>query len=110
MFLRNCWYVAAWATEITDNILGRTLLNVPVAIYRTANGEVAAVLDACPHKFAPLSMGRRIGDVIQHDHLFRRHQDGNIPGFVELPANPAAECGNGCSGDRHRATDSAASL
>ena len=64
-FIYNCWYVAAWATEITDNILGRKMLNVPVAMFRQENGEVAAVLDACPHKFAPLSMGKRVGDVIQ---------------------------------------------
>ena len=64
-FVYNCWYVAAWSTEINDNILGRKLLNVPVAMFRQENGEVAALLDACPHKFAPLSMGKRIGDAIQ---------------------------------------------
>ena len=101
-FIFNCWYVAAWATEITDNILGRTLLNVPVAIYRKENGEVAAVLDACPHKFAPLSMGRRIGDVIQCGYhglqfngagqcVHNPHGNKKIPPNATIPSFPVSE-------------------
>lgn len=58
-YLLNTWYVAAWADELKDGeILGRTLLDTPVALFRRADGSVAAVLDRCPHRFAPLSDGR----------------------------------------------------
>ena len=102
-FIYNCWYVAAWATEITDNILGRKMLNVPVAMFRQENGEVAAVLDACPHKFAPLSMGKRVGDVIQcayHGLQFNGagecvrnpHGSKRIPPNSTIPTFPIIEC------------------
>jgi phenylpropionate dioxygenase-like ring-hydroxylating dioxygenase large terminal subunit len=57
-FVRNAWYVAALPDEIsTDGLLGRTILGDPVVLYRQENGEAAALLDLCPHRFAPLSMG-----------------------------------------------------
>jgi phenylpropionate dioxygenase-like ring-hydroxylating dioxygenase large terminal subunit len=57
-YLRNTWYVAAWASELADRALvARTLLEVPVVLFRTSHGEPAALLDRCPHRFLPLSMG-----------------------------------------------------
>jgi len=64
-FLRNAWYVAAWSMEIEEKPVARTILDEPVVMYRTANGEVAALVDACPHRFAPLSMGRLTNDQIR---------------------------------------------
>ena len=35
MFLKNCWYVAAWDYELIDGkLLARTLLNEHVLLYR----------------------------------------------------------------------------
>ena len=31
MFIRNCWYVAAWPHEVTDKPLARTLLAAETA-------------------------------------------------------------------------------
>jgi phenylpropionate dioxygenase-like ring-hydroxylating dioxygenase large terminal subunit len=43
-FVRNCWYVAAWANEIVDDgLFSRTLLNESVLLYRTASGELVAL-------------------------------------------------------------------
>ena len=37
IFLRNCWYVAAWNHELIDGRkLARTILEKPVVIYRGA--------------------------------------------------------------------------
>ena len=36
-----------------------------VVLYRTSSGGVAALEDACPHRLAPLSMGRLKGDAIE---------------------------------------------
>lgn len=60
-FLFNCWYQAAWSSELGQTPLVRTILNTPVLLYRTDAG-VAALLDRCPHRFAPLSAGRIEGD------------------------------------------------
>jgi len=64
-FVRNAWYVAAWSTEIEDGILGRMILHTPIALFRQQDGQIAALLDICPHKFAPLSLGKRVGDGVQ---------------------------------------------
>lgn len=35
MFIRNCWYVAAWDMEVPqEGLFSRTLLNEPVLLYR----------------------------------------------------------------------------
>ncbi len=64
-YLRNCWYVAAWSDQVaTDQILARTFMDEPVALFRTADGAPAAVLDRCPHRFAPFSAGWIKDDVL----------------------------------------------
>ena len=63
-FLRNAWYQGAWSSEIGDAPLARTILNTPLVFYRTAGGRVAALLDRCPHRFAPLSRGVVRGDAL----------------------------------------------
>lgn len=61
-YLLNVWYVAAWSSEVSNGeVLGRTLLGRQVALFRSAHGTPAAVLDRCPHRFAPLSDGRLEG-------------------------------------------------
>jgi phenylpropionate dioxygenase-like ring-hydroxylating dioxygenase large terminal subunit len=59
MFVRNCWYVAAWDFDVP---VGRpyalTIADEAVVLFRTENGGIAALEDRCCHRFAPLSMGR----------------------------------------------------
>ncbi|MFM0672507.1 aromatic ring-hydroxylating dioxygenase subunit alpha [Paraburkholderia sediminicola] len=62
MFIRNCWYVAAWQEELTSQPLARTILGEPVVLYRTASGQVSALEDRCVHRSLPLSMGRVCGE------------------------------------------------
>jgi phenylpropionate dioxygenase-like ring-hydroxylating dioxygenase large terminal subunit len=64
MYLRNAWYMAGWANEVGDNGLARMILGKPVYLYRLKDGSPAAILDRCPHRFAPLSKGERDGDVL----------------------------------------------
>jgi len=42
--------------------LVRTIAEKPLLLARTEDGSVAALLDRCPHRFAPLSRGRIAGD------------------------------------------------
>jgi phenylpropionate dioxygenase-like ring-hydroxylating dioxygenase large terminal subunit len=66
-YLRNAWYVAAWSDDLgEEKLLSRTILKEPIVLYRKADGHVAALQDRCPHRFAPLHMGKVVnGDRIQ---------------------------------------------
>ena len=57
-FLRNCWYVAAEAGEVTRTPLPRLLLGAPVVMYRREDGTPVALEDRCCHRRAPLSKGK----------------------------------------------------
>src|ERR1700722_19278176 len=66
MFLRNCWYVAAWSHEVQgDVLLSRMILGEQVLLYRQQSGIAPPLTDRFSHRFAPLSMGRREGDCVR---------------------------------------------
>jgi vanillate O-demethylase monooxygenase subunit len=89
-FLRNCWYVAAEAGEVTRAPLARLLLGEPVVIFRREDGSAVALEDRCCHRRAPLSKGRVIGDRLQCGyHGFTFDASGAcvaIPGQERVPA------------------------
>src|ERR1700722_4958243 len=58
MFIRNAWYVAAWADEIEAGPLARRICNEPIVLFRDSNDKAAALIDMCCHRGAPLHMGR----------------------------------------------------
>lgn len=64
-YMRNCWYVAATGPELDRALLGRTLLDQPVVMYRREDGTAVALEDRCAHRFLPLSKGRLVGDHVQ---------------------------------------------
>ena len=58
MFVRNAWYAAAHAPELTGTaLLARTFLDERVVLFRGDDGTPAALADRCCHRFAPLSLG-----------------------------------------------------
>ncbi|NQD55665.1 aromatic ring-hydroxylating dioxygenase subunit alpha [Pseudomonas sp. CM25] len=66
VFLRNVWYVAAWDEEINnETLLQRTLLNESVLFFRDEAGGVQAISNRCPHRFAPLHLGKRVAGGVQ---------------------------------------------
>jgi len=101
-FVRNLWYVAAWISELEGGMLGRKLLGEHVLIYRRENGELAAIGGLCPHRFAPLELGKVVGDAVecpyhglQFDHTgacsLNPHADGAIPKAAKVKAYPTVE-------------------
>ncbi|MFM2036058.1 MAG: Toluene-4-sulfonate monooxygenase system iron-sulfur subunit TsaM1 [Pseudomonadota bacterium] len=61
MFLLNTWYVACSVQELSERLdrpLGRTICGHRMAFFRGLEGKVAAVEDFCPHRGAPLSLGK----------------------------------------------------
>lgn len=66
MYLKNCWYVAAWDHEVlADNLLQRTVLGHSLVFFRTEDGSVVAMDNRCCHRHAPLHLGRKEGDCIR---------------------------------------------
>lgn len=104
-YLKNTWYVAAWSQEIVaGQLLARTLLDEPIVLWRDAEGAVRALHDRCPHRFAPLSMGRVQPDAqsVQcpyHGLEFGKdgqcvrnpHGDGGIPRAAKVKTFPVEE-------------------
>lgn len=62
--VRNRWYIAAFAHEITREPIERTILGKPVAMYRTLGGQAVAMYGLCPHRYYPLALGKLEGDAI----------------------------------------------
>jgi len=56
--LSRAWYVACEARKLEKKPLRVELLGTPYVVFRDASGHAAALLDRCPHRNAPLSLGR----------------------------------------------------
>jgi len=92
MFLRNCWYVAAWSEEVRRlALMRRILLGEPVVLYRRTDGRAVALEDRCCHRHAPLSTGRLKGDNLECGyHGFTYDPSGacvRIPTQENIPPN-----------------------
>jgi phenylpropionate dioxygenase-like ring-hydroxylating dioxygenase large terminal subunit len=93
MFLRNCWYAAAWSRDLAGKPLARTFLNEKVVLYRTARGQPAALEDQCCHRAAPLSRGEISGEHLCCGyHGLQFDTAGNcvlVPGQAQVPPGAA---------------------
>lgn len=83
-YVRNAWYVAGWSQDLAaGDRLAITILDEPIVVYRTGEGQVVALEDRCVHRLAPLSLGRCEGANLRcmyHGLLFA--PDGRV---VEIP-------------------------
>src|SRR3954470_1490686 len=119
--LTRFWYVACQSAELERQPLARTVLGVPLVLFRGADGKAAALLDRCPHRNVPLSLGRVVAggrlECAYHGWQFEgggrcahipgllasegkerrapaaavREQDGLVWVYPELDTEPAAE-------------------
>jgi phenylpropionate dioxygenase-like ring-hydroxylating dioxygenase large terminal subunit len=65
-FLWDFWYPAMRSEEIYGkNLATATVLEVPLVIGRTSQGQAFAMQDACPHRGIPLSYGHFDGKNLQ---------------------------------------------
>ena len=83
-FPRNAWYVACTPDELADKPLGRQVCGERLVLYRTSEGgPVAALEDFCPHRGAPLSLGRVCeGQLVCGYHGLAMGCDGKV---VSMP-------------------------
>jgi len=92
MFVKNIWYVAAWAYEVEgDTFLDRSVAGERVVFFRTADGSIKALENRCVHRAAPLSLGIREGDSVRCAyHGLKFSAEGKceeIPGQQVIPPN-----------------------
>jgi phenylpropionate dioxygenase-like ring-hydroxylating dioxygenase large terminal subunit len=88
--LTRFFYVACLSQELTGQPLARVIAGVPIVLFRS-RGRAAALIDRCPHRNVPLSLGR-----VQADgrlecayHGWQFDCDGvcqKIPGLVDEAA------------------------
>lgn len=102
-YLRNTWYVAAWDSEVArDALFSRTLLNESVLFFREDDGQVRAISNRCPHRFAPLHMGKRVPGGVECAYhglrfdgagscIHNPHGNGAIPRNATLKSYPVVE-------------------
>ena len=65
-WMRNCWQVAAYSHEVAGGqLLARRICGEDLVFFRSSKGEPVAFEDKCPHRFAPLSKGVLMGDVLR---------------------------------------------
>lgn len=103
--VRNRWYIAAFANEISRDPIERKLLGLPVVLYRKEDGEPVAMYGLCPHRYYPLAKGKLQRDsIVCGYHGFVFDADGkcsDIPsqgtgaGFCQ-PTYPIVEKGPLC--------------
>ncbi len=81
------WYVACLSTTLKRKPLAVTLLGTPMVLFRDGDGEPHAVLDRCPHRNVPLSLGRVVdGELECAYHGWRFSGAGQctrVPGLVD---------------------------
>lgn len=85
---RSAFYPIARSSELKSAPMAVELFGTPLVLYRDATGRAAALLDRCPHRNAPLSMGKvRTGEIECPYHGWRFDGEGRckaIPGLVSL--------------------------
>jgi vanillate O-demethylase monooxygenase subunit len=100
MFPRQAWYVAATPEEIDGKPLGRRICGEPMVLYRGTDGAAVALQDFCPHRGAPLSLGRVVeGKLVCGYHGLVMGCDGKtlsmpgqrVRGFPPIRSYPVIE-------------------
>lgn len=88
----DAWYVACASDELRrGKPLARTILGVPVALFRDGEGSAGALLDRCPHRNVPLSEGRVAhGDLECAYHGWRFDRLGRCTAIPTLDGEPDA--------------------
>ncbi len=78
--VKDFWYIVAESRELkSEQVLGITLLDEWVALYRDTSGKPTAVLDRCLHRNARLSKGKvKDGELVCSYHGWKYGEKGQL--------------------------------
>ena len=90
----NYWYPATWASELKPGqVLPVVIWNSAIALYRSQDGQVHAIEDACPHKGIPLHKGKVAGENLTCPyHGWEFNGDGVCTNIPYLPKDQKLPC------------------
>ncbi len=92
-FIKDEWYVIAFANELGRVLLKRTVLGQRLVLFRTKAGQPVALADRCAHRSFPLSAGTLDGDtIICGYHGLRYDSSGDC---IEIPSQKTCPKGIG---------------
>ncbi|APR76162.1 Hypothetical protein A7982_01509 [Minicystis rosea] len=89
------WFIAATSRELRNKPLGTTLFGTPIVLFRGEDGRAGALIDRCPHRNVPLSLGEvKDGTLRCPYHGWRFATDGACTFIPSLTGSPAAKARN----------------
>jgi phenylpropionate dioxygenase-like ring-hydroxylating dioxygenase large terminal subunit len=84
--VRDDWYPLCRSERLRRRPVAASLFGVPLVLFRTDAGVAGALVDRCPHRNVPLSLGKVRGDRLQCAyHGWEFDRDGlcrAVPGLV----------------------------
>ena len=100
-FLQNAWYVAMQSGRVEAGLNPIAMLGERLVLFHGADGKLAALEDACPHRKLPLSMGSLEAGIVScgyHGLCFdatgrcvRAPTQAKIPGNAFVRSYPVVE-------------------
>jgi len=95
--MRNCWYPALLSEELKDEPYGIQILGHPLCFWRH-RGKVQCVQDICPHRSAPLSVGRIVNGVLECKyHGWQFEEEGKCTFIPSAPDEKPKSCNHASS-------------
>lgn len=90
----NYWYPATWASELKPGqVLPVVIWNSAIALYRSQDGQVYAIEDACPHKGIALHKGQVVGENLTCPyHGWEFNGDGECTNIPYYPKDQKLPC------------------
>lgn len=87
--LRNRWHPLCPAAFVTDRPVSLHRLGLKLVVWRDSRGHVRVQDDHCPHRGAPLSLGRHLGDRLACAyHGVEIGPDGTV---LRVPGSPGCK-------------------
>ncbi|HLL84584.1 MAG TPA: aromatic ring-hydroxylating dioxygenase subunit alpha [Longimicrobium sp.] len=87
--LKDTWFIACHSKELGAKPISRVIQDLPLVLFRGEDGQAAALMDRCPHRNVPLSVGRVKGGQLEcmyHGWRFDRAGECRaVPGFCGEP-------------------------
>jgi phenylpropionate dioxygenase-like ring-hydroxylating dioxygenase large terminal subunit len=87
--LRNIWYAFCPSSFIKDEPVSLRRCGYKIVLWRGPEGKINALEDHCPHRGAPLSLGKPMGDRIQCDYHGVEVDRNGVA--VRVPGNPGCK-------------------